>query len=571
MSVKSVVFWALCSLPLFAAFASAAPDGEIETIVRRVCDENVSIAGGEAAIRAAFEALPPLEGDGWADVDYAGTNASLWSPAEHLFRLKTYCLFHCVSRGRTDAAVREAIVRLYDGWFRRFGTDIDPKRCPNWWYREIGVPRLLGAIGLLARDLLSDGRRAQALEAMAAAGFVSPVCGPLTGQNIVYVSNCMILRALIAGDRAGVLTGRDGIAGTIVPADGMPEGIRADGTFHQHGDQPQFGGYGSEYMDDVSFWVKMLGGTFAAFPKGKTDLLLTLADGYAWVIRDGRLDVSSLDRQLRKGAAAEKGSRVTNSIARLGAELRAPLGYRYFDESALAVYRAPRFTASVKMSTPTIRGTEKINFDNQYGCCLADGALYVSVTGEEYVDIHPLWRDWRLVPGITTYRSLPLVWTWSSYDGGSGYMDYEWNASETGIESDAAARSLVYRFSRSGLSFVKRWRFSDAGVSVDVSDVTAGGTDEVVTCVDHVRALPDAAVVSRTPTRTVVRNGKVRYTIDAPRERVSVKIECRTGNWRDSYPSGPFLEETGRVLEILVSHGAAPSKDGFSYRIDVEP
>ena len=112
-------------------------------------------------------------------------------------------------------------------------------------------------------------------------------------------------------------------------------------------------------------------------------------EGYAWITWKGMMDISAMGRQLDFGMQAGK----AKGVARAFADLERsgwtrppdPVGFRYFNCSAYAVYRTANWMASIRASTPKIIGTETgINEDNVKGMCMADGALLTYVTGREY-------------------------------------------------------------------------------------------------------------------------------------------------------------------------------------------
>ncbi len=169
-------------------------------------------------------------------------------------------------------------------------------------------------------------------------------------------------------------------------------------------------GHGLSFLCAQSRLAALLSGTGFDYPPGKLELVWKLAsEGYSWICWKGMMDVSAMGRQLHKDRQRSKAASVACAFANLAKTgWRAParrMGFRYFDNSAYAVFRTADFMASVRASTPKIIGTEThVNEDNAKGMCMADGALMTYVTGREYENIFPLWDDWRMIPGVTAYR-----------------------------------------------------------------------------------------------------------------------------------------------------------------------
>ena len=54
--------------------------------------------------------------------------------------------------------------------------------CKNWWYNEIGIPKVLGPVFLLMKEQLSPQEKQAAVEVMEKARF------GMTGQNKVWLA-----------------------------------------------------------------------------------------------------------------------------------------------------------------------------------------------------------------------------------------------------------------------------------------------------------------------------------------------------------------------------------------------
>ena len=113
------------------------------------------------------------------------------------------------------------------------------------------VPKFLGNILLLSPDLFPDAppRRA-ALNVCRQACFLSRY----TGNNRVFIAASIFCRALLERnlpvmDRAAAVLSEEI---RFAPAEHKTAwsfgGIRADGCYHQHGPQIQFGNYGGEFL-----------------------------------------------------------------------------------------------------------------------------------------------------------------------------------------------------------------------------------------------------------------------------------------------------------------------------------
>ena len=100
-------------------------------------------------------------------------------------------------------------------------------QCRNWWYNQIGIPKILGAAFILLENQLTREEKLSAIGVMQASRF------GMTGQNKVWLAGNVLICALLKNDEQQVKSARDTIASEIVL--GREEGIKNDWSYHQHG------------------------------------------------------------------------------------------------------------------------------------------------------------------------------------------------------------------------------------------------------------------------------------------------------------------------------------------------
>ena len=513
---------------------SAKPErGSVPDIDTPSGDSTVAMVRESLAPRAdarVARLVKTLRADGtWPDVDYAGTSRSSWRTAEHVKRLAD------LARARHTPEVVEAFRRALDHWART------GYRSKNWWWNEIGVPLELGHAGLLmGGDISADERRT-------IAGLMRESRIGMTGQNRIWLAECVLMRSLLEGDAEGARDAREAILGEIVLSETV-EGIQSDWSFHQHGNQPQFGNYGLSYILAVPRLADMFEGTPLAFPAASRAILRDLvAKGFAPTVWKGSMDVGAIGRQLNKGSLRIKGAGVLVAAARLGVDLdRVETGLHWFPKSAYGVYRAGGWMASVKCETKSIRGTERVNEDNLLGAHLADGALFMYCDGDEYRDVFPLW-NWRHVPGTT------------SYDVDS----VDWKSRNLSEHCSADGDTVRFSLDRAGLKADTEWRFSPDGVEVSVSGIASTNGLPVVTTVEQSVARPNASWRIEGD-RIVAVNGAFRYEVPAV---AKVSVEDRTGSWRRHMGAADDAAVCGRVFQITIPHGTNPAGAACRWRV----
>ena len=493
---------------------------------------------GDSTVKSVMESVCPpsaaevatLDASGrWPDVDYTTVSRSAWPIRVHLQRMKA--IARAQRSGGSVAAFRRALGAWLRGGFRN----------PNWWWNEIGVPLELGAACLAMDDVLAPQERAEVVERLRESKI------GMTGQNRIWLAECVLYRALIEGNATDAKAARDAIAGEVAMSDTV-EGIQADWSFHQHGNQAQFGNYGASYIMSVPRLLRLFDGTAWAVGAEKAEILRNLVEkGFLPTVWKGSMDVGAIGRQLGRGAARAKGAAVLLAVDEVGGAAKVPRGLHWFPKSAYGVYRADGWMVSVKCETASIQGTEKVNEDNLLGAHLADGALFCYVTGDEYRDIFPLW-NWRHVPGTT------------SYDIGT----VDWKSRNREEYCVAEGDLMRFRLDRAGLRAETEWRFSPNGVEVSVTGVTATNGLSVVTTVEQSVAEPNASW-RREGDGIVAVNGAIRYLLPS---NAVVTIEERAGSWRRHMGAASDKEVRGRVFEITIPHGVNPSGAKCLWRVE---
>ena len=499
-----------------------------------------------------------LRDDGtWPDVDYKTVTRSMWPVREHLSRLRLLAAL------RRTPEIEAACHKALGHWIRGGYAN------PNWWWNEIGVPLDLGAAALLMEDVLTDDERAGVLRCLRASRI------GMTGQNRVWLAECVLMRALLEGNAQDAEAARAAILGEISMSRTI-EGVQSDWSFHQHGNMAQFGNYGAAYILSVPRLATVFAGTPWECPPEKLEILEKLVDrGFRPTVWRGRMDVGSLGRQLTPRVQRFKGVAPLVSAAYLSlsgrpeaqrifrdclADCRGEAasvdhrGLTFFPKSAMALYRTDRWMAGVKCETKSIKGTEEVNEDNFLGAYLADGALFSYVTGDEYAEAFPLW-NWRHIPGITTHDVADVAWK----DAKGAWLPHNRAESFERLGADG----VRFRLERDGLTATTEWRFSDAGVDVSVTDVSSSAGDPVVTTVEQATAQPGARW-EREGDRIVAVNGAIRYEVPS---NAVVKIEDRTGSWHRHMHAMPDEPVSGRIFEITIPHGVRPRAASCAWRV----
>ena len=517
----------------------------------------------------------------WADIYYAGQKKSGWEPSMHAQR--TLDLAIAYSRAGSalyhSEALAKSIHAALNYWFdHQFVSS-------NWWYNEIGVPKLLGPVFILFEDQLSATEKSQAITVMNKAQI------GMSGQNKVWLAGNVLISGLLQDNFQLVQQARNAIVSEIVT--GEPEGIQVDHSFHQHGPQQQFGNYGAAYVIDMSFWARIFGGTSLSLEQAQLDILSALINkGFQRIIWKGYMDVNGLGRQLYKQAESSKAIAVGFAVHNLlqldslnKSSYEALLlnafsshtmnpGYQgiyHFVKSDQTVSRRPQWMTSVKLSSRRVIGAEALNGDNLKGYYLADGATYTYVDGDEYNNIFPVW-DWRKLPGVTAYAipAPPKVLT---------VMGYRNNSRFVGNVTDGHLGLTSMELKRDGLVALKSWIFTDNYVFCLGAGITTTSDSVVTTSIEQRLKRSDLLLLTGKTWKKIekldISNAKgLRFFhhktgyIVLGTNSIAARQESRSGSWHDIMQTYPkYMVDTTNVVSLWLDHGKKPKDAAYQYVI----
>ena len=504
-----------------------------------------------------------LQPDGtWSDIAYHDQTPNFWKTAGHLNRTLAMAKRYAAIRrdGKADPALRRATLFALDYWLTQ------DFRNPNWWQNDIGVPSAVGDVLLLMQEDLSPSELAQGTAIMARAKIER------TGQNKVWESGIVLVRAALVNDVVTAREARNAIVGELVVT--TDEGVQPDFSFHQHGPDLQIGNYGLAYAGSFAQWAQVLRGTSFAIDDARLSVLRNyLVQGAAPFLWKDALDISACGRQLFPEAPAKKAKSYHTILGRLAAIDTAHAAQyqaatasvssnKHFWRSDIMVHRRPDYDLSVKMCSERVIGAECVNAENLSGYYLADGAMYVYQTGREYEDIFPVW-DWRRVPGVTCPQAagpLPHL----------GIDNYRPPSSFVGGVSDGTYGAAALDLHRDGLTGQKSWFFFDHEVVCLGAGLRMDGGEDVTTSVNQCLlrgavTVQDGDTVTALPTGRQTRSGLkwvqhdgVGYVFPEPMT-VTVGGQAQSGSWKSVYSAGSADTVTKDVFSLWIDHGPNPN------------
>lgn len=586
---------------LFALLANClmllAQSGDIETVKKNICESYFRVlnhdprvrqradeivkrtANVDLMIRELQEGVNPgmvkqylssLRSDGsWADLNYQDLSRSGWHPSVHAERLSLLAKAYRDRNGeyfqhkQLGEALHRGMKYWFDGGFK----------CRNWWYNQIGVPKMLGVVFLLMESEMSADEKAKAIDYMKNARL------GMTGQNSVWLAENVLIRALLEQNDTLFIQARNTILKEL-KVNETGEGIRPDMSFHQHGAQLQFGNYGLAFANTMAYWARIFSDTeYALHEEQLVALRNYLLGGMQWIVWKGYMDISSCGRQLfwdaLDGKTFSLGKAIQNMMVadpvcasqyeRLYAEHIAVSkpgnsfkGNIYFPYSDFGVHRTADWCATIKMSSNRVIGSEIVNSENLSGYYLGDGALYIYRNGGEYRDIFPAW-DWTKLPGVTCSDDQHVFGKGSVFRNQSDFV---------GGLSDGNISVIGLALNKNGVTACKSYFFTGDAIVCMGNEIRSNLPFEVTTSVEQ--CLQQGSVQEwkgRDGQKVFCHNGTA-YVFPGG-QNVLYTAGVQPGSWGKVAQFGDSLFVEKEIFKLWVSHGKTP--DGGGYRYSVIP
>ncbi len=527
----------------------------------------------------------------FSDINYTRKDQTNWEPIKHLDRLKSMSLAYILPGGRYsgDKSLHEKIAGSLQYWYDKHPTST------NWFMQQIACPQRLGVILILLRkgkDQLPQTLENKLLDRMKQEGGRPDQPGSQgTGANKTDIAVHWIYRGCLTADAAVLSFGVEQVYYPLFLTTG--EGLQHDFSYLQHGPQLYTAGYGSSIINGIGNVAVCLTGTPYALSGEKAELLSKFVrTSYIPVIRGQYFLYNVLGRGLsRKNAIYQGGSsKPLELMKRIDASHTAfyeaaiqrlkatePAGYgiepsnTHFWRSDYTLHQRPGYTFDTRTASVYTARNENGNGENLLGYFLTDGANTITVRGDEYADIFPVW-DWAMIPGVTsphlTTIPLPAEWqipgtsrfTGGTSDGRYGVSTYVLDDTDYGILTQAR----------------KAWFYFDNEVVCLGADIQSGSSHAVNTTVNQCLLQGAVSVHSQGSTQTVA-NGMHAYSNPSwilhngvgyyfPQGgKVLMSNQEQTGNWKIINNAQADAQVSKDVFKLWFDHGISPKQQTYAY------
>lgn len=539
----------------------------------------------------AKEAFDTIGADGaFADIDYTADDQTNWKPASHLAKLRKLVVSYINPNGAFYKS-HDAYEKITAGL--KLWQDKDP-RSTNWYMQEISSPQNVGAMLVMMR--FGDEKVPEDLE-KAMLKRMKEIGGKpknWTGANKVDISVHYIYRGALNEDFRAIKTAVKQAFSTLTYT--TAEGFQYDGSYQQHGSQLYITGYGEAIVSALASIITAVDGSqYAITPEQLEPLTNFINTAYIRVIRgqyrlyntggrsmsrENDLDISGNTMLFEKmkcidSANAEKYDAV---IARITG--KEPADYMlenentHFYRSDYTLHTGKNYTFDVRTVSNRTCRNENGNKENLKGYFMADGAYSITVKGDEYFNIFPVW-DYAMIPGTTVpyVKDIPLPPEW----GQPGQSNFAGGISDgrTGVSAYAYTDNDYSLGAKANKSY---FMLGDVIVCLG-SAISTTSNNEMRTTLNQCLSDGDVYTILNDGTISLINDehteldsnvkgiyhGGVGYLFYDDNEKVLTNKE-QSGKWTDINSSQSNTELiTEKVFTLYESHGTKPSSGSYQY------
>jgi chondroitin AC lyase len=571
----------LVSISMGSFVAGTSPD--LELIRKKI---TVELADQKINIEYAKSLISSIQQDGsWPDINYRDLSRIGYENGRHLSNIWLLCSAYKVPSSPLagNAELYQVIVQAINFWTR------NDFIAGNWHSNEIANPQLLTHILLLMDNDLSEKQQADL--AVLAQRANLDAWGARPGGDLVRICGIMAELALFKRDEQLLKTALDTMAAQIRITTGL--GIKPDLGFHHRTDRvTSILTYGTGYCSTLVDWAIRLSGTRFSLPAESLNLLIDYyLDGicralvHGWYKAPGLLNrdmsrkgtLSPLNNDIPQKLLLVSGYRkkeLENIVNIRNGEQRPNLTYNsFFWHSEYSIHQRPGYYSTVRMFSDRNYTMEfPHNMESLKHHHYADGANFVSVTGEEYNDIFPVW-DWQKIPGTTVVQR-PVMPSWTE-------IVKKGKTSFVGAVSDGTYGATAFDFESplDPLKARKAWFFFDREYVCLGAGITSSSEYPVATTINQC-LLKSEVIASSGDGKNTMDKGEhqlsevkwvlhdgIAYLFPTPTD-VFLNNKSYSGYWHDIVSTTRKIssdKETRDLFSLWIDHGRQPQNAGYCY------
>ena len=562
---------------------------DIEIIRERVKAELMEPSIDENEIKNLMNTIQN-EGS-WPEINYEDVSRTGFEHHRHLENMVKLSRAYKKPESKFygDPQLKEIIDASLNFWLRH---DFISE---NWWWNQIGTPDYMISILLIMDEELTETQKTKAAPIVGRANL--DAWGARPGGDLIKIAGILGKYGLFKRDTDIVEEVVKAMASEIAFAisRNTPDdvrGLQPDFSFHHRQDQVTSTlSYGLGYANAFAEWAAKVAGTKYNFPDKAIQLLVDFyLDGISKTMVYGKYpDPGAKNRSItRKGTLEPYDIEIPQKLLqatdyrredleeiiqiREGA-IKPDLTFnKFFWHSEYLSHQRPDYFTSVRMySSRNHNMEEPYNGEGLKNHHLADGSNFISRTGEEYLDIFPVW-DWQKIPGTTVVQkpSLPS----EDEIQKKGLTDF------VGAVTDSVYGAACFNFKsvHDSLEARKAWFLFDEEYVCLGSGIQSTEDYRVATTLNQCYLKED--VVARKGNRkSTIKRGdhhlkkvswilhdEVAYLFPSPTD-VHLKNQEATGSWYsiNRQSDSPKEEISKEVFTLWLDHGRKPQEGSYEY------
>jgi len=583
-------FWVAFVTVILFLFSYSIPDKiekikfspDLEIIRKRIINDLLEPPVNEQKIQRLIQSINP---DGsWPGINYVDTTRTGFQHSVHLENMLD--LSRAYKKQGTNyfhnADVKKTVSSALDFWIAHDFI------CQNWWWNEMGTPNWMINTLLVLDDDLTDKQKTEGTKiasrasltgvgARAGGDFV-PIAGMIVKQGLFKRNDSIVLKALnVMVNQIKITTDR---------------GIKPDLSFHHRVDNvTSIHTYGTNYVSSFAYWTVKTAGTTYKLPVESLKLLIDFyLDGVCKSMAYGIYpDPGAKNRDLsRKGDLGPEDTNIPENLLKSSdyrkKELEEIIKFRrgekkpdktwngYYWWSSYFVHQRKNYFTSVRMYSSQQMNVEvPHNEEGLKNHHFADGSNFLSRTGNEYIDIFPVW-DWQKIPGTTVVQK-PALPHWNQMVK-KGLTDFVGGVSN----GDYGAAAFDFNSVHDPLKARKAWFFFDQEYVCLGAGISSDAEHPVATTLNQCLLNKDVVVKTNNPSQLLskgehnlknvswVLHDSVGYYFPFP---VSANINNTTlsGNWRQITHQTRATDEPVQkdVFTLWLDHGQRPVSASYTY------
>lgn len=563
--------------------SGASASSEIELLRQKVITELMAPPVNEVHVRELIATLNP---DGtWPGIDYMDVSNTGFQHTRHLGNLVEMSRAYKKkgTRLKADKKLKAAIDQSLNYWI------VNDFICENWWHNQIGTPTALVSVLLIMDTDLTKQQIEKILPMVGRAHLTASGARP-SGDRI-KIAGILAKTLLFNRNEPQFNEVIRVIEGEIKFNTGQ-RGMQHDFSFHHREDRVNNTlSYGLGYADAFAEWAAFVAGTKYQFSEKPLQQLTDYyLDGICKQMVYGKYDdpgtknrditrperhramgTATPERLLTAGSYRKKELKEIIRIRR--GETSPTLSHStFYWQTEHFSFQRPDFFTSVRMHSYRNQNMEwPYNGEGLMNHHRGDGTNYISVTGDEYSNMAPVY-DWQKIPGATILQK-PALPTENEIQK-KGLTDF------AGAVTDGKYGAVAYDFKspHDPLSAQKAWFFFDNEYVCLGTGINSRSKLPAATTVNQCLLHGDVLLMTGTK-KTTIPQGERRLEqvkwilhdgigyIFPEAQKVNLSNQAQTGSWFkvNRQSDSPKEEISLDVFKLWLDHGVQPAKANYQY------